>query len=99
MHVFTPEGRSVFTQFRVFPISTSVDITVYQYGRNVLYLFYDMGQKNMHEVLEGNFLKFPVFTSSYINTALGQSAFRIYECYIIKLYINRKKMFYICFII
>ena len=29
----TPEGRSVFTQFRVFPISTSVDITVYQYGK------------------------------------------------------------------
>jgi hypothetical protein len=26
----TPEGRSVFTQFRVFPFSTSVDITVYQ---------------------------------------------------------------------
>jgi hypothetical protein len=33
----TPEGRSVFTQFRVFPISTSVDITVYQYGKNVFY--------------------------------------------------------------
>jgi hypothetical protein len=32
----TPGGRSVFTQFRVFPISTSVDITVYQYGKNVL---------------------------------------------------------------
>jgi hypothetical protein len=27
----TPEGRSVFTQFRVFTIPTSVDITVYQY--------------------------------------------------------------------
>ena len=27
----TPAGRSVFTQFRVFPIFTSVDITVYQY--------------------------------------------------------------------
>ena len=25
-------GQSVFTQFRVFPIFTSVDITVYQYG-------------------------------------------------------------------
>ena len=32
-------GRSVFTQFRVFPISTSVDITVYQYEKNVLYFF------------------------------------------------------------
>ena len=26
----TPAGRSVFIQFRIFPISTSVDITVYQ---------------------------------------------------------------------
>ena len=29
----TPAGRSVFTQFRVFPIFTSVDITVYQHGK------------------------------------------------------------------
>ena len=29
----TPEGRSVFTQFRVFPIFTSVDITIYQHGK------------------------------------------------------------------
>ena len=37
----TPAGRSVFTQFRVFPIFTSVDITVYQYGKNVLYFCVD----------------------------------------------------------
>jgi hypothetical protein len=47
----TPEGRSVgrrvFTQFRVFPVSTSVDITVYQYGKNVLYLFYNIAQRNI----------------------------------------------------
>ena len=43
----TPEGRSVFTQFRVFPISTSVDITIYQYGKNVLYLFYNIAQRNI----------------------------------------------------
>ena len=43
----TPEGLSVFTQFRVFPISTSVDITIYQYGKNVLYLFYNIAQKNI----------------------------------------------------
>ena len=43
----TPEGLSVFTQFRVFPISTSVDITVYQYEKNVLYLFYSMAQRNI----------------------------------------------------
>ena len=29
----TPAGRSVFTQFLVFPISTRVDITVYQHGK------------------------------------------------------------------
>ena len=39
--------RSVFTQFRVFPISTSVDITIYQYGKNVLYLFYNIAQRNI----------------------------------------------------
>ena len=43
----TPEGRNVFTQFRVFPISTSVDITIYQYGKSVLYLFYNIAQINI----------------------------------------------------
>jgi hypothetical protein len=33
------EGRSIFTQFRVFPISTSVDITVYQYGKKFYICF------------------------------------------------------------
>jgi hypothetical protein len=42
-----PFGRRVSTQFRVFPISTSVDITVYQYGKNVLYLFYNIAQRNI----------------------------------------------------
>jgi hypothetical protein len=36
----TPEGRSVFTQFRVFPISTSVDITVYQHGKCFIFVNY-----------------------------------------------------------
>ena len=35
----TPEGRIVFTQFRVFPISTSVDITLYQHGK-MFYIFF-----------------------------------------------------------
>ena len=38
----TPAGRSVFTQFRVFPIFTSVDITVYQHGKCFLFLNYHM---------------------------------------------------------
>ena len=45
----TPAGRSVFTQFRVFPIFTSVDITVYQYGKNVLYFFYNTAQRTLTE--------------------------------------------------
>ena len=45
----TPEGWSVFAQFRVFPISTSVDITVCQYGKNVLYLFYNIAQRNIEK--------------------------------------------------
>ena len=41
-----PQGR-VFSplKFRVFPICTSVDITVYLYGKNVLYFFYNIAQK------------------------------------------------------
>ena len=66
----TPCGRSVFTQFRVFPIFTSVDITVYQYGKNVLYFFYNIAQTTLIEE----------WRESYINTALSQSAFRIYKC-------------------
>ena len=31
--------------------------------------------------------KFFVFTSSYVNTALDQSAIRIHKCYIINIYI------------
>ena len=44
-----PAGWSVFTQFRVFPIFTSVDVTVYQYGKNVLYFFYNIAQRTLTE--------------------------------------------------
>ena len=43
----TPEGRSVFTQSRVFPISTRVDITVYQYGKKFYIFFYNIAQRNI----------------------------------------------------
>ena len=39
----------------VFPISTSVDITVYQYGKNVLYLFYDIAQGNIKKEISRRF--------------------------------------------
>ena len=48
----TPAGGSVFTQFRIFPIFTSnfrIDITVYQYGKNVLYFFYNIAQITLTE--------------------------------------------------
>jgi hypothetical protein len=83
----TPEGRSVFKQFRVFPTSTSVDITIYQYGKNVLYFFYNIAMSKARRIRKISVFtsggKFPVLTLSYINTALSQSAFRIYKCYII----------------
>ena len=47
--IVAPAGRTVFTQFRVFPIFTSVDITVYQYGKNVLYFFYNIAQRTLTE--------------------------------------------------
>ena len=46
----TPEGRSVFIQFRVFPTSTSVDITIYQYGKNVLYFFYNIAMSKARRI-------------------------------------------------
>ena len=84
----TPTGRSVFTKFRVFPISTSVNITVYQPGKNVLYFFYNIAQKstNLLQCMSGG--KFSAFTSSYVDTALDQSAIRIHKCYIINVHIT-----------
>ena len=72
-----------FTQFQVFPIFTSVDITVYQYGKNALYFFYNIGQRTLTEEWREIFR-----VDSYINTARSQSAFRIYKCYIINVYIK-----------
>ena len=34
-------------EFRAFPISTSVDITVYQYEKIVLCFFYNIAQKTL----------------------------------------------------
>ena len=39
--------------------------------------------------------KFSVFTLSYVNTALNQSAFTIHKCYIIRDYIKQYKSFLI----
>ena len=70
----TPAGRSVFTQFRVFPIFTSVHITVYQYGKNVLYFFYNIAQRTLTKEWRKIF------------RVVSQSAFRIYKCYIINIF-------------
>ena len=52
-------------------ISTSVDLTVYQYGKN---FFHNIAHKK-YKITS---------TLSYANTALSQSAFEIFKCYIIK---------------
>ena len=88
IYSYTLTGRSVFTKFRVFPISTSVDITVYLYRKNVLYFFYNIAQENTKLLQWMSKGKFSVFTSSYVNTAINQSAFRIPKCYIIICYIS-----------
>jgi hypothetical protein len=78
-------GRHVFIQFRVFPTSTNVDITIYQNGTNVLYFYYNIAMSKARRIRNSSVFtsggKFPVLTLSYINTALRQSAFRIYKCY------------------
>ena len=58
----TPVGRRDFTQFRVFPISTNVDITVHQYGK--MFYFFNITQRNIKKEISE-------LTSSYINTALA----------------------------
>ena len=40
------EKREIVWKFGVFLISTSVDITAYQDGKNVLYFFYNIAQEN-----------------------------------------------------
>ena len=42
-------GFATDRKFRVFPIFTSVDVTVYQYGKNVLYFFYNIAQRTLTE--------------------------------------------------
>ena len=72
----TPVGRSVSTKFRVFSISTSVDISEYQYGIFLITLTDERRKITSYQ-----------FTLSYVNTALNKSASRIPKCYIIKLHL------------
>ena len=44
-----PQGGVFSHNFEFFPIFTSVDITVYQYGKNVLYFFYNIAQRTLTE--------------------------------------------------
>jgi hypothetical protein len=55
--------------------------------KNVLYFFYNIAMSKARRIRKISVFtsggKFPVLTLSYINTAVSQSAFRIYKCYII----------------
>jgi hypothetical protein len=50
--------------------STSVDITIYQYGKNVLYFFYNIAVSKARRIRKISLFtsggKFPVLTLSYI---------------------------------
>ena len=71
----------VFTKLRVFPVFASLDITVYLYGKNVLYFFYNIAQKNTKLPKRKSDGKVSKLTLSCVDTALNQSAFRIRKCY------------------
>ena len=58
---------------------------VYQYGKNVLYFFDDIAQRTLTEEWREIFR---VDIELY-HTALSQSAFRIYKCYIIKSFLRQ----------
>ena len=52
MHSILYRSRTVFQMFYSSrtvngAACTSVDVTVYQYGKNVLYLFYNIAQRNI----------------------------------------------------
>ena len=56
--------------------------------KKVLYFFYNIAQKNTKLLRWMGNGKFSVFTLSYVNMAINQSAFRILKCYIIKNNVN-----------
>ena len=47
--VFSHNFTQFHTKFYGYLIFTSVDITVYQYGKNVLYFFYNIAQRTLTE--------------------------------------------------
>ena len=47
----------IFSDFLVFPISTNVDITIFQYGKIVLYFFYNIAQKILTKEQQENDLE------------------------------------------
>ena len=47
METRRPQGGVFSHNFEFFPTFTGVDITVYQYGKNVLYFFYNIAQRTL----------------------------------------------------
>jgi hypothetical protein len=69
MHLkFNLNWAECFHTISSFPNFTSVDITVYQHGKNVLYLFYNIAQRN---------IKKEIFRRFRVDIELYQSAFCI----------------------
>ena len=49
METRRPQGGVFSHNFEFFQFSLSVDITVYQYGKNVLHFFYNIAQRTLTE--------------------------------------------------
>ena len=80
-----PQGGVFSLNFEFFQFPR---VLIYLYGKNALYFFYNITQKKPKLFQQMNNGKFSVFTSSDVNTALNQSAFRIHKRYIINIYIS-----------
>ena len=52
-----PWGRRVSTQFLVFPISTRIDITVYQHGKCFIFLKYSIDSITSVKIRHPRFLR------------------------------------------
>ena len=60
-----PCGRRVSTQFLVFPISTRVDITVYQHGKCLIFLKYNRPKSVVKNEALAEFLSHPLWGALY----------------------------------
>ena len=86
----TSAGRSVYTKFRVFPNFHECWHKCISIRKKYFIFLLSYSTKNTKVPEWMSDGKFSVFTSSYVNTPLNQSAFRIHKCHIIHKIIDWK---------